>query len=89
MNETISVSANQRRVGLANKAMLNGSKNIDTSLESIASVDSLWIKKCGQRTKLFLFRKWTVDVCGPLSERNYQTRRCRLNSHLHFNTPSR
>ena len=57
MNETISVSANQRRVGLANKAMLNGSKNIDTSLESIASVDSLWIKKCGHGTKLFLFSK--------------------------------
>ena len=85
----ISVSAKQRRVGLANEAMLNGSKNIDISLESIASVDSLWIKKCGHGTKLFLFRKWTLDVCGPLLERNYDTRRGRLNSHLHLNARSR
>lgn len=53
MNETISVSVNQRRVGLANKAMLNGSKNIDTSLESIASVDSLRIKKVWARNQAF------------------------------------
>ena len=53
----ISVSANQRRVGLANKAMLNGSKNIDISLESIASVDSLWIKKMWARNQAFLVSK--------------------------------
>ena len=75
----------------ANKQRLYGSKTINTSLESIASVDSLWMKqKYGHGTKLSLFRKWTIDVCGPVLERNYNTRTDRPNSHLHlYNALSR
>ena len=91
MNATKSVSANWQRVSLANKQRLYGSKTINTSLESIASVDSLWMKqKYGHGTKLSLFRKWTIDVCGPVLERNYNTRTDRPNSHLHlYNALSR